>query len=268
METRTEYRLHHEVHGHQGPYLLLVHGMLSSRAQWRLNLEAFQRFCRPVVVELFGHGRSPTPAEATHYHPLAYLSQFEKLRQELGVERWLLCGQSLGASLTIRYALEFPRRVIAQVVTNSRSALSDEQWIEPMQEQARKLQEQGSQYIAQHPLNPARSKRMAPVVRQAFEEDVRLISVEGLARTGLYTVCNAPLRGQLKLNRVPCLLVNGVWEKKFQAHRDYFLNHTPHSEVVDLPGGHAVNLDAPEEFNQAVSAFYSRYLEPVSLAVM
>ena len=53
--------------GGTGPYLLLVHGFLSSRAQWRPNLEGLRRFCRPVVVELWGHGRSPTPDDPEAY---------------------------------------------------------------------------------------------------------------------------------------------------------------------------------------------------------
>ena len=41
----------------QGPYMLMVHGFLSSRAQWRINLPALGAFCRPVLLELLGHGR-------------------------------------------------------------------------------------------------------------------------------------------------------------------------------------------------------------------
>src|SRR3990172_5307905 len=82
--------LYHEVHGSRGPFLLLVHGMLSSRAQWMLNIEALSAFCRPVVVELFGHGRSPTPDGAGAYSPERYVAEFEALRRSLGVERWLV----------------------------------------------------------------------------------------------------------------------------------------------------------------------------------
>ena len=53
-----------------------------------------------------------------------YLRQFEAIRERLAVERWYLCGQSLGASLTLRYSLAFPERVIAQVITNSNSAFA------------------------------------------------------------------------------------------------------------------------------------------------
>src|SRR5690349_20972563 len=116
--------LHVEIHGGEGPLLLLVHGMLASRAQWQLNLPALRRVCRPVVVELLGHGRSPAPTHPDPYRPSAYVLEFERIRAELGAERWILCGQSLGAALTLRYALDHPERVQAQIFTNSNSAFA------------------------------------------------------------------------------------------------------------------------------------------------
>jgi pimeloyl-ACP methyl ester carboxylesterase len=67
--------LHCDVHEGDGPFLLLVHGSL--------------------------------------YHPDAYVAAFETLRERLGASRWLVCGQSLGATLTLRYALDHPERVRA-----------------------------------------------------------------------------------------------------------------------------------------------------------
>ena len=122
--------LHYDVHEGDGPFLLLVHGILSSRAQWQPNLPALARVTRPVVVELWGHGRSPTPEDASVYHPDAYVAAFDALRERLGASRWLVCGQSLGATLTLRYALDHPERVLTQVFTNSTSALADAEWVE------------------------------------------------------------------------------------------------------------------------------------------
>ena len=87
---------HYEVHPGRGPYLLLVHGVISSREQWCLNLAELAEVSRPVVVELLGHGRSPAPAELAAYHPDRYVEAFEQIRAELGAERWIALGQSLG----------------------------------------------------------------------------------------------------------------------------------------------------------------------------
>src|SRR5262245_51315278 len=66
----------YDVHGQGGPHLLLVHGFLSSRAHWLLNLEALSTRFRPVVIELLGHARSPTPNDPSKYSPDAYVAEF------------------------------------------------------------------------------------------------------------------------------------------------------------------------------------------------
>src|SRR6478672_7352834 len=124
-QPRPMHQLHIETHGNDGPHLLLVHGFLMSRAQWLPNLQALSEVCRPVVVELLGHGRSSAPSDPASYHPDAYVAAFDDIRRSLGVDRWWLCGYSLGAGLTIRYALTHPDRVFGHAFTNSTSAFAD-----------------------------------------------------------------------------------------------------------------------------------------------
>ena len=113
------------VHEGSGPHLLLVHGFLSSRSQWLLNLEALAAGCTPVTVELYGHSNSPSPEDPDCYRPDYYVRAFEAIRQELGVERWFLLGYSMGAGLTLRYAFNHPDRTIGHLFTNSTSGLAD-----------------------------------------------------------------------------------------------------------------------------------------------
>src|SRR5438876_425258 len=183
--------LHYEIHGSEGPYILLVHGMLSSRAQWMYNLDALGEFTRPIVIELLGHGRSPCPDDPALYSPQHYVAQFEAIREALGTERWLVIGQSLGAALTLRYALDHPERVIAQVFTNSNSALAGEGWRERvlplMAAQAQRLRTEGRSALENHPLNPARGKRLPADARAALVADYALANPLGIALTGLHT---------------------------------------------------------------------------------
>jgi len=116
-------RLHFDLHPGAGPAVMLLHGFLSSRAQWRANLPGLGKFCRPVTVELWGHGRSPTPDDTRQMEPLAYVEQFEAIRRELGIDRWYVVGQSFGAGLTLLYSLQHPQVVFGQAFCNSNSAL-------------------------------------------------------------------------------------------------------------------------------------------------
>jgi pimeloyl-ACP methyl ester carboxylesterase len=255
--------LFYQVHGSDGPFLLLVHGMLSSRAQWLLNVDHLAQAFRPVVVELFGHARSPAPQDPLKYSPKHYCAEFEAIRTTLGAPDWLVCGQSLGAALTLRYCLDYPDRVIAQVFTNSNSALADEAWrqrvVPLMAAQARRLRQDGRLALRDHPLNPARGRRLPHTAREALVSDYDLHSPEGVALTGLHTVPDSSVRARAGQLSVPTLLVAGRRETGFAEAQSFAQATIPKLRVVELDAGHAVNLEAAAEFNEAVGRFFGEH---------
>ncbi|HKE46815.1 MAG TPA: alpha/beta fold hydrolase [Rhodanobacteraceae bacterium] len=66
---------------------------------------------RIVQFDQRGSGRS-TPAGGTaHNHTDALIGDIEALREQLGIERWLVCGGSWGAALALAYAARHRERV-------------------------------------------------------------------------------------------------------------------------------------------------------------
>jgi 2-succinyl-6-hydroxy-2,4-cyclohexadiene-1-carboxylate synthase len=258
-----EDRLYCEAHPGNGPFLLLVHGILCGRSLWQPNLAALSAVSRPIVVELWGHGRSPSPDDPACYRPEAYVRAFEALRAELGVERWFVCGQSFGAALTLRYALDHPERVVAQVFTNSASALGDGDWVARMRTAipalADEIERGGSAAIERMPIHPRHARRIPADYREAVLADAALVTPRGLAHTMRYGVPESSVRAHLGENRVPTLLVCGEREAAFQAHREAAERELPRLEVVRADAGHAVNLEAAETFDRAVTDFLRRH---------
>jgi 2-succinyl-6-hydroxy-2,4-cyclohexadiene-1-carboxylate synthase len=251
--------LHVEVHPGAGPPLLLVHGICSSRAQWRPNLAALAEVCTPVVVELLGHGRSPSPDDPAEYRVEAYIERFEAIRTNLGAERWAICGQSFGAGLTLNYALAHPERISAQIFTNSASALGPRRH-EPLDAAHRiaAFEARGRPALEAMAFYPRRTGRLAPEVENELVRDAELISVNGVALSLMATFPGLSVVDRLDAVRVPTLLVNGRREKSFQLLRDLAAKTLPGLEVVDLEGGHPINLDQADAFNAAVAAFLAR----------
>jgi pimeloyl-ACP methyl ester carboxylesterase len=255
--------IHADVHDGNGPHLLLVHGILSSRAQHQPNLEALKEVCRPVTVELWGHGRSPVPEDPAAYHPENYVRMFEQLREKLGVDTWMIAGQSLGGSLTIRYALDHPDRVSAQICTNSMAAFGDAEWVKNVRagaaERARFIREGGREAINKMPFHPKNAARLSEEIRNALIEGANMVDPVGVANAIEHTVANTSIRERLPENTVPMLLVCGTFEKRFKPFRDYVEEAMPNAEVVDLEAGHSVNLEALEGFNEAAVSFIKRH---------
>ena len=254
--------LHVEVHPGAGPHLLLAHGICSSRAQWRPNLAALAEVCTPVVVELLGHGRSGSPADPDAFRVEAYIERFEAIREGLGVGRWAVCGQSFGAGLTLNYALACPDRISAQIFTNSASALGPVR--AELSEEARDhriaaVEARGRAMLETMAFYPKRTGRLAAAVEDELVRDAELVSLAGMARTMMVTAPGLSVAERLGAFSVPALLVNGRREKSFQPLRELAAKTMPGLKVVDLEGGHPVNLDCVDGFNAAVGEFLARH---------
>lgn len=250
---------HWEVCDGDGPYLLLIHGFLSSRAQWRPNLAALGEVCRPVPMELYGHGRSPAPTASERYEAGGYAAAIDAIREELRADTWFVCGYSLGAAISIRYALAHPRRVRGHVFTNSASAFADQAlagaWRAGARESAERIRAGGLAAVERIAVHPKRARRLPGPVRDALLADAARIDPLGIAAAIEHTMPTASVRSHLERNTRPALLVCGRFEKRFAAHRAFAEKTMPRLSVVEVDSGHAVNMQAADAFNRAVSEF-------------
>ena len=255
--------LHAFAHEGNGPPCLLIHGFLSSRSHWLGNVEGLKEVCSPVVVELYGHGRSPSPTDPDVYKPQSYAEQFEEIRESLGVKRWLVCGHSLGAALTLRYTHIYPDCVIAQVFTNSQSALADEVWQTDIPRQAKagaeRLRNCGRAELDANPFHPKNGTRMRSDIRAGLLDDYELHNPAGVANTLEFTVPGSSMRGLVHENTVPSLLTVGVLEDSFAEPRAFAEAAMPHLTVAEFAGGHNVNGHAPAEWTSAVVEFFRTF---------
>ncbi len=58
---------------------------------------------------------------------------------------------------------------------------------------------------------------------------------------------------------VPTLMLAGKYDRQFAPLIEVAQRVIPGLETVIFEGGHAVNIDAAEEFNETVREFYSRF---------
>ena len=235
-----------------GPTLLLLHGFLSSNLQWVPNREALGRHFRLALAELWGHGKSPAPKDPRAYAVDRYVAELEAVRAQLGVDRWLVCGQSFGAGIAIRYALAHPHAVRGLVITNSRSALND---VSGEAGGAGDLDAWESLDLRALPYHPCHARRFPPALKARMETAADAIPPYALWQATATTTRDLSCRNEVSGLAVPTLLVNGRFEKSFQPDRDFAAEVVPGIEVADLDAGHSVNVEAPRAFERAVIDF-------------
>jgi pimeloyl-ACP methyl ester carboxylesterase len=249
--------LHAEVEGREGQgALLLLHGILSSNLQWAPNRDALSAHFRLVAVELWGHGTSPAPRDPACYRVDRYVAELEGIRRKLGVDRWLVCGQSFGAGIAIRYALAQPRAVRGLVFTNSRSALND---VSREAGESFGLEAWEALDARTLPFHPCHARRFPANLKAQMETAADAIEAYPLWQAATTTARDLCCRDVAARLRVPTLIVNGRYEKSFQPDRAFALATIPGLEVVDLDAGHSVNIEAAAGFDAAVIDFAGRH---------
>ena len=252
-----------QVHQGNGPHLLLVHGMLASRSQWLPNLERFSHYTTPVTIELLGHHDSSAPKDALNYDPDTYVRSLDAIREELGVDSIFIGGCSLGAALTMRYALTHPQHVQGHFFTNSSSAFADDSMTRAWQENSEagfhNILEGGRSAIDRIPVHPRFARRLPEEVKRALVDDSKSHSVYGIAATMRWTSPAASIRSKLACFRVPSMLLCGRFEKRFKPLFEVAKRKMPNLIVHELDAGHGVNMEAADAFNQHVETFVRRY---------
>lgn len=235
-----------------GPPMLLLHGFLSCAAQWDLNRERLGERFRLIIVELMGHGSSDTPEDSAWYGPDHVLSELDRIRQGHDIDRWWVCGQSLGGAIATRYVLTNPDHSLGLIFTNSRAAFG--------------IARPGIRQIIPDTITSTREISVHPINATRLPEPVKGRLVAAADATPLHVVDLVTQHrnawrsvDQMTELTVPALLVNGRWEKAFQETLAEVRDSIRHIEVVDLEGGHAINIEQAEGFDTAVLEFTERH---------
>ena len=102
-------RVHYRVEG-QGPPLLLLHGVNAHLQTWDGWVEHLAEHFTITRIDVPGFGLTG-PMKNRDYTPEAALRFFELTRQQLGMDRFSIAGNSLGGFLGWYYAAHHPERV-------------------------------------------------------------------------------------------------------------------------------------------------------------
>jgi pimeloyl-ACP methyl ester carboxylesterase len=102
----------------EGPPIVLCHGLTANRRYVVQGSRALERAGHRVVLyDARGHGESdPAPADEGYGYPELIADLERVVAAEIGEERFLLGGHSMGAHTAVGYALAHPERLSGLVV--------------------------------------------------------------------------------------------------------------------------------------------------------
>ena len=243
---RDGVQIYYEVHG-SGPPLILTHGYSSTSEMWKGQIAALSKPHKLVLWDMRGHGRSDYPADAGAYSEALTIADIAALLDAIGTERAIVGGLSLGGYMSLAFYRAHPERVRALLIIDTgpgfRKDDARDAWNKRALDTAERFEREG---LAM--LKSASHERAMVSHRDA----------SGLARAarGMLTQRDARVMGVLPEIKVPALIVVGADDAPFLAASDYMAAKIPGARKVVIPAaGHAVNIDQPQAFIDAVLPF-------------
>jgi pimeloyl-ACP methyl ester carboxylesterase len=243
---RDGVHVHYEVHG-DGPPLLLTHGYSSTSQMWHGQIEALSRRHRLVLWDMRGHGQSDYPDDPAAYSEAATVGDMAAILDAIGAKRAIIGGLSLGGYMSLAFYRAHPERARALLIIDTGPGFKKddarEVWNKRALDTAARFEQEGLAV-----LKSASRERSSVSHRDA--------KGLALAARGMLTQRDAKVMELLPDIKVPSLIVVGADDTPFLAASDYMAAKIPGAKKVVVPAaGHAVNIDQPRAFIDAVLPF-------------
>jgi len=248
--TERDARLEALDFGGDGPGVLLLHGLAGTAREWEDTAGWLTETHRVVALDQRGHGRSERrPADISRE---AFRADAVAAIEQLGLAPVVLIGQSLGGHTAFLVAAHRPELVRGLVVAEA-SPASEEPGTAA--EIGRMLSKWPAEFTsvsaAQEFLggDTARARAWArnlDGLRPAFAVDVMVQAIEAAADARW---------DEWRRVGAPTLVIRGEEGELSERDAGEMVMTVPEAEVVTVPGGHDVHLDAPAAWRKAVSDF-------------
>ena len=243
---RDGVEIYYEVHG-SGPALLLTHGYSSTSAMWEGQIEALSKRHRLVLWDMRGHGQSDYPQDPAAYSEALTVADMAALLDKVGAASAVVGGLSLGGYMSLAFYRAHPQRVDALLIIDTGPGFKKD---DARQAWNKRAHDTGDRF---------EREGLAVLKSQSGERSsVSHRDASGLARAarGMLTQRDARVIELLPEIKVPSLVVVGADDTPFLAASDYMAAKIPGVQKAVIPAaGHAVNIDQPQAFIDAVLPF-------------
>ena len=189
----------------QGFPLVFVHGFTTTSEFWREQAEEFSQAYHVIRVNLPGHGASPAPT-SRGYRLEDFVEDVNRVFRELGIEKAVLIGLSMGGIVAQKFALKYPHLLKALVLVDTTShGIGPDATADAFLAIADK---RGLKKAVQDLSDISFSSSASPVLLEWARREV-IQTPEFVARAAVRSLNDADTRSSLSQIKMPTLVIAG-----------------------------------------------------------
>lgn len=246
--------LHYRTDGDRSlPALVFANSLGTDLSMWQQQADALAGRYFLVRYDTRGHGLSASPPGPYTIDQLG--TDVVALLDHLELEQAHFCGLSMGGVTGQWLGVHAPQRLKRLVLANTAARVGT---ADGWHTRAAAVRAQGLDAIA----DSAASRWFTPkfVQRQPAVADAMAQRLRGQKAEGYAACCealaNADLRGAIHAISVPTFIIAGMADPvTTMADADAMCSAIPGARVALLPASHISNVEAPEQFTQALLDF-------------
>jgi pimeloyl-ACP methyl ester carboxylesterase len=244
--------VHYEVFGHGRPVVFL-HGWLGSWRYWFPTMERVAENFRTYSFDFWGFGESRR--KSTYESIQNYSDQVIRFLDELGIDRCLLVGHSMGGMVALKTAINHPKRISRVAAVGAPIVGDSLSWLlklidRPIMADAFARVPWFRRYMFHRFLGETTD----PAVDEILDDSVKSSSTT--LRNAVGSMWRTDLRPELSRLSVPALIVHGGRDEIVHPNQADLFDDTPVAEVVVMPESrHFPFLDEPQLFNDILIRF-------------
>lgn len=258
-------RLYYEETGSGAP-LIFVHEFAGDYRSWEAQMRHFGRRYRCIAFNARGYPPSDVPESHTSYSQERAADDIRSVIDHLGIERAHIAGLSMGGFATLHFGLRHAARALSLCVAGCGYGAEREQR-ERFRAEALTIadfirSEGMAAFAEKYGYGPTRVQYENKDPR-GFAEFKRMLaehSAAGSANTQLGVQRERPslydLVNEMKRLTVPTIILTGDEDWPCLVPGVLMKQNIPAAALAVMPNcGHAINLEAPDEFNRILGDF-------------
>nr|WP_299340150.1 alpha/beta hydrolase [Allomuricauda sp.] len=268
------------------PLVLVSGGPGTSLHYFHPHFLEASKFSRVIYYDLRGVGLSERIPEEEGYSIMQAVDDLDRLREKLGIQKWVVLGLSFGGVITQVYSLKYPENLLGMVLVSSALPMSidiglgSRQYDFQSKEERNRIEQiysfNGKRAFPVHSetINPDMQRKMLfhafmngdwkrrhlkkwTVTDMAMYARYEFVHDKNYYGTMIEDYFNYDLKGAFTDCPIPTLIIDGEWDLAYSSEKHELMkDQFPNARCLLVKGaGHIPYEDDPSVFFETLEGF-------------